>query len=211
MNKKKQKRPALPAHTSSGPSNLSGPLSACLVRRPLWLTIVLFQLLGVLLWLSNALSSGIDNSLVLPIRIGLLGLGSFPGPNQPLERLELDLPAKLTVQRPEGNAVIDPLQAQNGVEVAIGDKKFTFTRDEFFKRWQISQAKNPSNEALTYHIVAPEEVSADHSLLPMFRSRINWGGDWNLLYYAFPKNIFILLETGMVVMLLLRSAGASRR
>ena len=138
----------------------------------------------------------------------LLGLGVLPGPSQPAERLEFDLPMKLTVKGPNGSAVIDPMQAQNGVEIAIGDKKYSFSRDEFL-RWPISQVKNPANGETYYHIVAPAEVSASRSVFPQFRGRVNWGGDGKLLYYSYPENIFILLEAGMAVMLLLRLPGAA--
>ncbi len=204
MREKKRKRPAPSVMEARDETPASHPPAVKLPpapsgRRPWWLVIILFQVLAALLWLSNAFFSGIDNSIVLPTRIRLLGLGDKPGPIQPVERLEFDLPVKLPVNGPNGSAMIDPLHAQNGVEVAIGDKKFSFSRDEFFKQWQVTQA----NEE-TYHVVAPPEVSADRSLLPMYSSRINWGGDGRLLYYSFPKNIFILLEAGMALMLLLR-------
>ena len=191
------------AETSLGHPPAIEPPSVGKSRRPWWLVIVLFQVLAVLLWLSNAFFSGIDNSIVLPIRIALVGLGNLPGINQPVERLEFDLPVRLAVNGPNGSTVIDPLHAQNGVEVAIGDKKFSFSREEFFQQWQVTQAKNTVNED-TYHVVAPPAISAEHSLLPMYWSRINWGGDGRLLYYSFPKNIFILLEAGMAIVLLLR-------
>ncbi len=208
MSEKKRKRPApsvmeARAETSLGHPPAIEPPSVGKSRRPWWLVIVLFQVLAVLLWLSNAFFSGIDNSIVLPIRIALVGLGNLPGINQPVERLEFDLPVRLAVNGPNGSTVIDPLHAQNGVEVAIGGKKFSFSREEFFQQWQVTQAKNTVNED-TYHVVAPPAISAEHSLLPMYWSRINWGGDGRLLYYSFPENIFILLEAGMAIVLLLR-------
>ncbi len=184
------------------------------MRRPLWMVILSFLILGSLFWLSNAFfAAGVEMWMALPMRVEIRGLGNVAMPNVLRDKIEFDFPAKQSVKRPEGDVVVESLDVIQGAAVAIGNQPFTFSREEFLKSWQITTAFNQEKGQAFVHVVAPSQVSAPRSWLTQHRAAINWGGDWPFFKATFPGTLFCVLGGIMAFVLLLRIAplGAVER
>jgi putative flippase GtrA len=93
------------------------------------------------------------------------------------------------------------LHSLHSLDVVIGDKQFTFTKQQFLEEWLIFDTSligaSLSGEDLNNYIAfeAPVEVSLSKSKIPVyegfFGSLINWGGDAQLFITPLKKTLFL--------------------
>ena len=74
------------------------------------------------------------------------------------------------------------LEATREVSVSIGEKKFTFSKDEFLSQWRFEMCDGGK----AFKATAPPSVRGERSCLPWKKDIINWPGDWAALKATFP-------------------------
>ena len=165
-----------------------------LPRRSIGAVAVICVVLCGTFALSGAFLGGADRQLALPLHLELLGVGEEDRGGEWLDRLEFSIPRSL-------------LEKSRGVAVWIGDRKFSFTKQEFLEQWQIGMKQSPGGREPLLMVVAPPTVSAPRSSLPFLSQWINWPGDGTVLWASLPVRLVVLVVVVTGGMCLLRLPG----
>ena len=171
-----------------GPNRESPELT---LRRRWWLVVLVAAFLSALFSVGSVLLGEPNHDLAEPVQLDVRGLYSDAASQVWYERMEFSLP----------QSQFDKIE---GVDVAIGDRKFSFTKEQFHRQWAKSVQPNPGGGEPTCTAVAPADVSAPRSRIPWFQDKINWPGDGPYLCGAAPARLLILLWLVVGAVALLR-------
>jgi hypothetical protein len=189
---------------SAGSDTNSG--AGAWVRRPLWLVVLIALGAALLSWFANAFADS-HPEMGEPVQVDIHGLGAktihvltdsvnFCIPQRWLDRIE-------------------------GIDVAIGHRRFTFSREEVQRQWSRIEVDNVAvqNDLATWAtcpadvlrngepgwlLVAPPKVHAEPSRLIGLHVDVNYPGDSAILWGTAPWRFLALVGAAAAAMILVR-------
>lgn len=91
------------------------------------------------------------------------------------------------------------------IDVKIGKKTFSFTKDDFLTKWKTIELKNDNIHDNQFYLTfqSPDDVSASRSKIKRFSSIINWPGEIKILINSIPyRNLITIISIISIILLL---------
>jgi hypothetical protein len=182
------------------------------VRRPLWLVVLIALGAALLSWFTNAFADS-HPEMGEPVQVDIHGLGT-KAIHELTDSVNLCIPQRW-------------LDRIEGIDVAIGHRRFTFSREEVQRQWNRIEADNaavqsdlsvwttrpadaPHDGEPGWRLVAPPKVHAEPSRLIGLRVGVNYPGDAAILWGTAPWRLLALVAAAAAAVILIRRRSFQR-